>query len=133
MTSFTSEICILLIADNAPLQHAVTNFLKRDQDLSVIDMHPGEDNDLSDIKNLDPQVILLDLDRPETNGLVTIQRLRTTFPETAIIALSFVDGQSYQRVTLNAGADAFIRKAEMGNQLIPAIHRLVQNHRPRSG
>ena len=132
MTLFTSEICILLIADNEPLQHAVKNFLKRDQDLSVVGMDPGEDKGLHDIENLDPQVILLDLDQPESNALVTIHRLRTTFPETMIIALSFVDGQSYQRVTLNAGADAFIHKPEMGDQLIPAIHRLAQNHRPRS-
>lgn len=131
MTLLTPEISILLIADNAPLQFAVTNYLKRDHDLIVVGINPGDDNNLNKIETLDPQVILLDLDRPESNGLVTIQCLRTTFPETTIIALSFVDGQSYQRVTLNAGADAFIHKPEMSEQLIPAIHRLAQNHLPK--
>jgi DNA-binding NarL/FixJ family response regulator len=82
-------------------------------------------------QELDPQVILVDLDMPGLAGLETIPRLRSLLPPVGIIALTMLDSHAYRRAALAAGADDFIRKAKLSTDLLPAILRLVQARRPQ--
>jgi DNA-binding NarL/FixJ family response regulator len=61
----------------------------------------------------------------------TISRLRKMLPGVGIIALPLLDSNAYRQAALAAGADDVVSKAELVNDLLPAIRRVTQADRSR--
>lgn len=82
-------------------------------------------------KELQPQVVLLDLAMPGLGGFQTIPRLRSMMPDVGIIALTVLDTNGYREAALAAGGDDFVPKSTLNTDLLPAIRRVAQARRPR--
>ncbi len=113
------KIRVLLVDDNEAFRRVATDFLQRQYELTVVGAIRGEEA-LTQAQDLQPQVILIGLDRP---GLETISRLRKVLPSVGIIALTLLNDNAYRQVALAAGADDLVHKAELATDLLPAIRR----------
>ena len=71
-------------------------------------------------------VILVGLDFDGSAGLQTIRRLRTIAPEAGIIALSLNDQNAYRQAALAAGADGFVPKVRVVEELVLTIQQVAQ-------
>ena len=120
---------ILFIAGNPAFRPVVTRFLGKCDELNVVDILPASEKVLAQAQDLQPQVILLDLDTSDPTGLETIINLRTSLPEVGIIALSLLDGDGYRQAVLAAGANELILKSNLSTDLFPAIRRAARNGR----
>jgi DNA-binding NarL/FixJ family response regulator len=61
---------------------------------------------------------------PGLNGIEITPRLREILPEAGIILVSLQNSDIYKDAAIAAGADDFIPKNTLVNELIPAIHRV---------
>ena len=84
---------------------------------------------LAQAQSLRPQVVVIDLGTPGLTGLETISHLRATMPDVGLIAMSLLGASGYRRAALAAGADDFVPKGALANDLPPAIRRVAQDCR----
>lgn len=128
-----AAITVLLVDDNAAFRQLATRFLEEEagQEVVVVGSVGSGEEALAQAEHLRPKVVLLDLRMPGLSGLETIPRLRCVAPDTRIVVLTLLDGDGYRRASLGAGADAFVGKANVTRDLLPAIRQVVRPDRPR--
>jgi CheY-like chemotaxis protein len=76
------------------------------------------------LKALDLRV-LVDLQMPLRSGVALLPDLRARLPNARLIALTLMEPASVQATALAAGADAFVSKASLEHDLLPAIQGLA--------
>ncbi len=119
-------IKILLIERHAMFSDSVINFLRLYSDLEVMATAPEGEWSLMEAKVLQRDVIVVGMDLHGSSGLSIIKKLRSSYPTTGIIALSLHDQDGYQKAALSAGADDFVSKLRVVEDLVPTIQRVAQ-------
>ena len=119
-------ISILLVDDNPTFWRIVTRFLQEHGDVMVAGTASGGEEALALARDLQPDIVLIDLAMPGLSGLETIPRLRAMLPAVGIIALTVLDINSYRQAALAAGANDFVPKASLDTDLLPAIRQVAQ-------
>jgi DNA-binding NarL/FixJ family response regulator len=114
-------ISILLIDDNPVFLTIAVDFLQNYSDLELAGVANSGEEALTIIKHVQPDVIVIDLNLADMSGLDLIPHLKEMLPKAGIIILTLQNVESYYRAAKDAGADAFVSKATMYNDLIPAI------------
>jgi two-component system, NarL family, response regulator NreC len=74
-----------------------------------------------------PDVVLLDVNLPDINGLEIARRLRAQMPMAKILIVSQHDPKQLLPRAIDAGADGCLDKSCLGTELLPEIKALTQN------
>jgi pilus assembly protein CpaE len=74
-------------------------------------------------QELDPDVILMDINMPDIDGITATEEIRQRSPHIQVVILSVQGDQNYMRRAMLAGARDFLTKPPMGDELISAIRR----------
>lgn len=119
-------ISIVLITDHAALSTNVEYFLKLQPQLAVVAIASDGELGLAQAQRLRPDITLIDLELAGFTGLETIRRLRASLPAMGIIALSLGDQDVYRRAALRAGADDFVSKTRIIEELPAVIQQVGQ-------
>ena len=82
-------------------------------------------------QRLRPKVIIVDHGLPGQRGLYWIARIRRLIPEVGIIVLTLLDKADFRKSVLDAGADEFIQKDNLFQDLLPAVQRVITARTPR--
>ncbi|MGK3125119.1 response regulator [Candidatus Pantoea formicae] len=118
----------VLIVDDHPVTRFAIKLLVEKQNMSVI----AEDNDglraLLLVKNLQPDLLIIDIDIPSLNGIDVVQRIRHQDFHIAILILSGKDSEHYVRRCAAAGADGFISKRKDLTALADALTALRRGY-----
>ena len=120
---------VLLVDGNEDFRLVAADFLRRHQDLVLVGALDESDQALLQARDLQPDLILIDLDTGALHGVESIPRLRRQLPGVSIIALSLWKGSAYRQAALAAGADEVVSKADLTTDLLPAIRRVMQSGR----
>jgi DNA-binding NarL/FixJ family response regulator len=78
------------------------------------------------VKELNPDLVLLDINMPVMNGIQAAYEIRRISPSTKIIFFTIHDSPEAVAAGRTVGVDAFVPKAAAGTQLIPAVKRLLK-------
>lgn len=121
---------ILIADDNEFVRRGISGLLAQEEDWEVC----GEARDSADAiqkaGDLRPDLILLDVSMPGTNGLETARAIKEQLPQTKILIISHHDPKQIQPRSLQVGAVGCVDKARLGIDLLPAIRDIyVQNIR----
>lgn len=107
-----SELIITLIVDD----HAVVrNGIRRALELRTgfsIHAAASKNEAMAQIATLKPQLIFLDINLPDGNGLELVTWVRSISTRTAIIVLSMHSEDEYVLAAMRAGASAYVNKSE---------------------
>ncbi|MFQ5571230.1 MAG: response regulator transcription factor [Rhodothermales bacterium] len=117
-------LSIVLVGDSAPFQKKLTAFLERHLRFEVVGKTANGNEALALASTRRPDLILCDLSISGLSGMEIIKQLRATLPATRIIAFTLYDNIYYQQAALQAGADAFVSKIELGSEMVASIRRL---------
>lgn len=114
---------VLLIDDTPTFLGMVTRFLEAEgqDEVRVVGSVVGGQDAVAQATRLKPDVILLDLAMPGVCGLDLLPPLRRTLPEAILVALTVLDPEEFRERAIAAGADAFVSKASLEHDLLPAI------------
>ena len=114
-------IKVLIADDHTIVRDGIRQLLKKEPDIQVV----GEASDgvkaIEKIKDLRPDVVLLDIAMPNLNGLEVIGLLRESAPETGIVILSMHSNESYVHQALTSGALGYVLKASPSTDIVNAI------------
>lgn len=119
-------ILILLVDDSPYFLAAARDFLQYQERLSVIGV-ANEGDAVVKSEQLQPDIILLDLNLGRTSGLDLIPVFKKKIPKAKVIVLTILEDISHRAAAMQRGADAFVYKTEMGNTLVPVILGLARN------
>src|SRR5699024_2076989 len=140
----TEVIDIVLIDDHKLFREGVKRILEFEPSFKVI--AEGDDGTEAEalVKEYQPDVVLMDINMPDMNGVQATSKLVDKFPDTNVIILSIHDDESYVSHALQTGAQGYLLKEMDSDSLIEAIkvvseggsylhpkitHNLVQEYR----
>jgi two-component system KDP operon response regulator KdpE len=126
----TDHYRLLVIEDEVDIRRAVGAAL-RDQHPSIIEASTGAAG-IDAVDGARPDLIILDLGLPDTDGLAVCQQIRT-MTVAPIIVLTARHGESDTVALLNAGADDYITKPFSTQELAARVAAQLRRSRtPRS-
>jgi DNA-binding NarL/FixJ family response regulator len=112
---------ILIVDDDMRLRRFVRELLSPEEDLQVVGEAVDGQEAIHKVKELQPDLVLMDITMPRMNGLDVTQRLKKILPELVIIILTIHDMDEYRKAVMNSGASAYVVKKTMMDELIPVI------------
>jgi DNA-binding NarL/FixJ family response regulator len=116
---------VLIADDHAATRRALVSLL-RSSGLEVCGQAENGRDALAKVSELRPDVVVLDLVMPETNGLYAASEIRRIAPSTKIILISLHFSRNFGLAVLQTlGADAYVEKSVAGTELVPAITLLL--------
>jgi len=80
---------------------------------------------LREIRNLRPDIAIVDVSMPLLDGLEVAQRTATLSPETRVVMLSMFDDEEYVELARAAGAWGYVTKDTAADQLIDVLRRVA--------
>lgn len=120
------SIRILIADDHAILQAGLESMLNAEADMQVV----GTANDgfecLRQTVLLKPDIILLDINMPNCNGLEALAPLHAQAPTSRVLVLTMHDDAGYLRQVMASGAAGFVLKQSAGKELLAAIRAIHQ-------
>ena len=113
---------ILLIDDHPMLRNGVKQLIALDASLKVIGEASNGEQGVELAKQLDPDLILLDLNMPGMNGLDTLDNMRQTSLSGRVVVFSVSNHEDDVVTALKRGADGYLLKDMEPEDLLAALH-----------
>jgi DNA-binding NarL/FixJ family response regulator len=117
---------ILVVDDYAPVRRMVKEIIKASPDLQVV----GELNDgrelLKFLKKGQTHMILLDISMPNLGGFEATRKVKKNHPEIKVLILTIHKYIEYAERAMSLGAEGYLLKEDVGDELLPAISSLRQ-------
>lgn len=120
-------IRILLVDDQALLCEVLKTWLEVEEDFEVIGVAHNGSEALSKIEMQRPDIILMDIDMPEMNGLDATKIITERFPEVKVIFLSGHEEDDYLGKSIRAGAKGYLLKNTTAEELAEKIRHVHCN------
>jgi DNA-binding NarL/FixJ family response regulator len=119
------KIRLLIIEDNRLLRDGIFSILKPHKDIVIIAASGDGRNTLVKIKQLKPNVVLLDLGLRSQNSLHVVEIVKRDFPLAKIIVMDLAPVQADILQYVKAGANGFILKDASLNDLLITIRAVA--------
>ncbi len=129
----TTKIRILLVDDSAVIRRLLTDILSGDPELEVIGSAPNGKIALEKLPFLKPDLVVLDVEMPEMDGLETLAEIRKRRPRLPVIMFSSITERG-AAVTLEAlalGANDYVTKPSNTGSMLTALQRVREDLIPR--
>ncbi len=127
------RIRVLIVDDSVVIRRLVTHALEKDPELEVVGAASNGAIALQRIPQFNPDVLTLDIEMPEMDGLEMLRRVRREYPQLRVIMFSTLTERG-ALVTLEAltlGADDYVAKASNEGSLDRSMTRLREELIPK--
>jgi DNA-binding NarL/FixJ family response regulator len=119
-------IRIVIVDDHPMVRHGLKSFLDLSDDIEVCAEASSGEEALQVVKQVRPEVVLMDLSMPGIGGIEGTQLLRQQHPHLKIIALTSHSEEDVVVKALQAGANSYLLKTCSPDRLETAIRDVVQ-------
>src|SRR5574344_680261 len=123
---FGKKIRVMLIDDNYEHLNGVRNLISMENGFEVVGASTSASIGITMAKKSNPDVILMDMNMPEKDGLQTIQEIEKLNLGVRIVALSGYDDADLIFRAMKLGAKGYVLKTMASAQLIYAIEEVAQ-------
>jgi len=119
-------IRVLVVDDHAILRDGIRSLLESQEDIIVV----GEASDGSEavelVGKLLPDIVLMDISMPKTNGLEATRSIKERFPQVNVLILTQHDNREYIAPALGAGASGYVLKRSGRREMLNAIRQVYE-------
>lgn len=115
------SIRIVIIDDHQLFREGVKRILEFEESFEVVAEGNDGNEALELVEKYRPDVVLMDINMPNVNGIEATQQLIESFPESKVIILSIHDDENYVTHALKTGASGYMLKEMDADALIEAI------------
>lgn len=122
-TQMARSIRTLLADDNPSFLQAARRFLRTSPVEVVGEAQTGRAT-LELLEALAPELLLLDLELPELDGLTVLRQAKARARAPRVIVVTLHEQDAYRAAAIEAGADGFVAKRELTTTLLPLIRQL---------
>ena len=117
---------VLVVEDFEPFRRFICSTLGERPELEIV----GETSDglqaVQKAKELQPDLILLDIGLPRLNGIEAAHRIMKFFPNANILFISQENDAAVIAAAIGNGAKGFVRKLNVNRELLPAIEAVLR-------
>ena len=115
-------IRILVVDDQNIVRQGIQALLAPKLDIEVVGTAQDGYQALEQIQNLQPDVVLIDIEMPRMDGLAATHQISQKFPQVKVLVLSSHEKEEYATKVLKAGAKGYLFKNALSQDLEQAIH-----------
>jgi two-component system, NarL family, response regulator DegU len=122
----STKIKLVVAEDNLIIRMGIRRLLNKSQDIEVVGEAINGIEALQLVGEIEPDILLLDVEMPGLNGIDVARRLKETQTLTRILVLSAYDDQEYIREMLLNGASGYLLKDEAPERIFEAVKGIAQ-------
>lgn len=121
-------IKLLLVDDRDIFRQGLATLLSTEEDLEVIGQARNGKEAIALTEQLQPDVILMDIQMPVCDGVTATEEICQRYPWMQILMLSTFDDDEYIGKSLHAGAKGYILKRKSSKEMATAIRAVHQGY-----
>ncbi|MCJ7542328.1 MAG: response regulator [Desulfobacterales bacterium] len=118
---------ILLVDDHAVFRKGLRLLFEAEQDFKVVGEAGDGQEAIDRVRVLSPDVVIMDINMPNFNGIDATRQIVSDFPETKIVTLSIHSGKRFIEDMLSAGAAGYILKECAPEELVKGVRAVMRN------
>ena len=122
-------IRVLIVDDHRLVRLGLQRMLEGDPSINVIGEAENGEDGIQLTRELDPDVVLMDLRMPGIGGLEATRRLTQNGARTRVLVVSACDDEPFPAHAIKAGASGFLTKSTTQSELCTAIRKTHQEQR----
>ena len=126
MADSTKKYSILVVDDHPIVRKGIISLLEMEDDFRVIGEASNRSEVLEFVRKQLPDLILLDISLQGSDGIEVTKAIRCEYEAVPILIVSMHDESLYAERALRAGANGYIMKQEMAENVIKAIRQVMQ-------
>jgi two-component system response regulator NreC len=119
---------IVLADDHAVLRSGLKMLLNAQSDLIVVGEATNGQEALEAVQADSPDLLLLDITMPKSDGLQVLQQVRRLYPSVRVLVLTMHEEEGYLRRALEVGAAGYCPKSAADAELISAIRAVMHGN-----
>ena len=123
------KIRVLLAEDHETVRQALRLLIEGQPDMQVVGEAGDGEAAVKRAQDLTPDVAVLDISMPKSNGLQAARGIRTSTPATAIVALTRYSDTAYVKELVAVGAIGYVLKQSASSELLSAIRAAARGER----
>lgn len=125
MSQKISMIRILAVEDFTPWQRVIVRILESQNDFEVISVVADGKEAVQKAKELQPDVILMDVGLPGIDGFEATQRIRIVSPGSKILFLSTIGSPKFVEKAFSLGASGYVLKHDSNSDLVSSVRTVL--------
>lgn len=123
------KITVLIADDHALIREGIKQILELESDICVIGQANDGEEAFELAEKLNPDIILLDINMPNINGIEALRRFKDMGIKSKVIILTIHEDKEYILKTLKLGANGYMLKDSSANSLIEGIRRVAKGEK----
>lgn len=117
----------ILIADHHPItREGIVSLLRQHPDLEVIGDVTSGTQLYKSLRQMSPDVLVMEIDLPQINGITALRTIKSEFPKTKLLIFSCQPEEMYALSAIKAGASGYLSKTVPTEQLYSAIQQVAR-------
>jgi len=126
------KIRISIIEDDSPTREILTEIITSSPDLELVSQYERCDAAIKTLPGEGPDVVLVDINLPEINGVEAVRQLKPVMPKTQFLMLTVYEDAEHIFAALAAGATGYLLKSTRRGELLEAIRQIIAGGSPMS-
>src|ERR1700752_1910123 len=123
----SATVRIVIADDHEIFRRGLRSLLESHSDWQVCGEAGNGREAIEKVRELKPDVVVLDVTMPQVNGLEAAREIRRIVPESKVVILSQHEPALMRQSALAAGAGAYVTKSEVSRELMNAIEEIVSS------
>ncbi len=125
-----TKIQVLIVDDNQETRDGTRRLLEYEDDIEIVDFAENGLIAIDKVREHVPDVVLMDINMPEMDGITATQRIQAEYPRVQVIVVSVQNDPTYMREAIRAGAVDFVEKPISADELAESIRRAYRKAPP---
>ncbi|MED4163152.1 response regulator transcription factor [Halalkalibacterium halodurans] len=117
---------VMIVDDHTVLRDGLKSIFEMEHDITVIGEAESGEAALTLVPELKPDVIIMDINLPDQNGVAITRQLKNDFKEIKILMLTMHSHEEYFMSAIREGADGYLLKDAPSDQVVEAIRTVMR-------
>jgi len=117
------KVRVLVVDDHEVVRQGIKMVLDSDPELDVVGEAASGEEAIERVRELSPNVVVMDISMPGLSGFEATRRIRESHPDVQVLALTVHDSEAYVFQMLQAGATGYVVKRAPSEEVIQAVKR----------